>query len=345
MDFSARQIAEALNGTVDGDPDVRISRLSKIEEGTPGTMTFLANPIYTDFLYTTRASIVVVNNDFVPSKPVSATFIRVENAYAAFAKLLEIFNSMKSQKSGISPMAFISKSAKLGENVSVGEFAFIGDHAVIGDDCRIYPQAYVGDSVTLGGKTLLYPGVKIYHDCVVGSRCILHAGVVIGSDGFGFAPQEDGRYKKIIQAGNVIIEDDVEIGSNTTIDRATLGSTLIHSGVKIDNLVMIAHNVEVGENTIIIAQAGIAGSTKIGSNCIIAGQAGIIGHLVIADNVKIGAQSGVEGSILTPGAAMLGSPAIEAGKAKRNYIHWRNLDDIIKRFYQLEKLVKKQKPG
>ena len=343
MEFSARQIAEALNGTVDGDPDVRISRLSKIEEGTPGSMTFLANPLYTDFIYTTRASIVVVNQDFVPSKPVSATFIRVENAYAAFAKLLEIFNSMKSSRSGVSSMAFVSKSAKLGENVFIGEYAYIGDHAVIGNDSRIYPQAYVGESVTIGEKTTLYPGVKIYHDCVIGSRCILHGGVVIGSDGFGFAPQEDGTYKKIIQAGNVIVEDDVEIGSNTTVDRATLGSTVIRHGVKIDNLVMIAHNVKVGENTIIISQAGIAGSTKIGKNCIIAGQAGIVGHLVIADNVKIGAQSGVEGNVPTPGVAILGSPAIEAGKAKRNYIHWRNLEDIVKRIYQMEKRIKKQK--
>ncbi len=343
MDYSAKEIAAVLNGTIDGDPEVRISQLAKIEEGKPGTMTFLANPAYTEYLYSTRASIVVVNHDFVPSKPVPVTFIRVENAYNAFAKLLEIFNQMKEQKSGISPLAFVAKSAKIGEGVMIGEFACIGENAVIGDHSKIYPNSALGDNVKVGEKTTLYAGVTIYRDCVIGNNCILHSGVVIGADGFGFAPQQDGSFKKIIQAGNVVVGDDVEIGANTTIDRATLGSTLIGNGVKIDNLVQIAHNVEIGENTVIVSQTGIAGSTRIGKNCTIAGQVGIVGHLEIADNVTIGAQSGVGQSITEKGAIVLGSPAIDAGKTRRNYIHLKNLDDIVRKLNKLERLIMKGK--
>ena len=340
MEFTAQQIAEALDGTVEGNSEVTISRLAKIEDGLPGSMTFLANPVYTQFIYTTKASVVVVNNDFVPSQPLEPTLVRVENAYAAFARLQEIFNNMGPAKTGISPLAFISKDVRIGEQVFIGEFVYIGEHAVIGDNARIYPQSYIGDNVKIGDGTTLYPGVKVYHDCVVGNECKIHGGVVIGADGFGFVPQADQGYRKVIQSGNVIIEDDVEIGSNTTIDRATLGSTIIRKGVKLDNLIQVAHNVEIGENTVIAAQVGISGSTKIGKNCMIAGQVGIVGHLNIADNVKIGGQSGIEHSITDEGATYLGSPAVEGSKARRNIIHLRNLDEIVKKIHLLEKFLK-----
>jgi UDP-3-O-[3-hydroxymyristoyl] glucosamine N-acyltransferase len=338
MDFSALQIATALNGTVDGNPDTIVSNLSKIEEGKPGTMTFLANPAYTNYIYTTKASIIVVNNDFVPSQPISGTLIRVNDAYSSFARLLEIFNKLKPEKSGISSLSFISKSSQIGENVYIGEYAYIGENVVIGNNTKVYPQTFIGDNTKIGDNSTFLPGVKIYHDTIIGKDCTLHSGVVIGSDGFGFAPQSENVYKKIPQTGNVIIEDNVEIGSNTTIDRATLGSTRICNGVKLDNLVQIAHNVEIGENTVIAAQTGIAGSTKIGKNCMIGGQVGIIGHLNIGDNVKIAAQSGIEHSI-KDGEAYLGSPALEIGKARRLYVHFRNFDLVMKRIYQIEKLL------
>jgi UDP-3-O-[3-hydroxymyristoyl] glucosamine N-acyltransferase len=326
---------------VEGNPEVVVSRLAKIEEGVPGTMSFLANPIYTPHIYTTKASIVIVNEDFVPAQPITATLIRVENAYTSFAKLLEIFQNLQSEKKGSSPYAFISKTAKIGEDVYIGEFVSIGENAVIGDQVQLYPQTFVGDNVTIGNNTKIFAGVKIYHDCVVGNNCTLHAGIVIGADGFGFAPQADNQYKKVIQAGNVVIHDDVEIGANTTIDRATLGSTVIHRGVKIDNLVQLAHNVEIGDNTVIAAQTGISGSTKIGKNCLIAGQVGIIGHLNIGNNVKIGAQSGIEHDI-KDGDVFLGTPALEAGKTRRLYVYWRNFDQLVKKIYQLEKFLKKE---
>jgi UDP-3-O-[3-hydroxymyristoyl] glucosamine N-acyltransferase len=341
MEFTARQIADVLNGKVEGDPEVVVSRLAKIEEGLPGTMTFLANPLYTPHIYTTKASIIIVNEDFVPAQPIAGTLIRVENAYTSFAKLLEIFQNLQSGKKGISPHAFISKSAIIGEDVYIGEFVSVGENAVIGNQVHLYPQTFIGDNVTIGDKTTIFAGVKIYHDCVVGSDCTLHAGIVIGADGFGFAPQADNQYKKVIQAGNVVIHDNVEIGANTTIDRATLGSTVIHRGVKIDNLVQLAHNVEIGENTVIAAQTGISGSTKIGKNCMIAGQVGIVGHLNIGDNVKIGAQSGIEHDI-KDGDVFLGTPALEAGKTRRLYVYWRNFDQLAKKIYQLEKLLKKE---
>ena len=341
MEFTARQIADILNGKVEGNPEVVVSRLAKIEEGLPGTMTFLANPIYTPYIYTTKASVIIVNEDFIPSQPIAGTLIRVENAYISFAKLLEIFQNLQSGKKGISPYAFISKSAKIGEDVYIGEFVSVGDNAVIGSQVQLYPQTFIGDNVTIGDKTTVFSGVKIYHDCIVGSDCILHAGIVIGADGFGFAPQSDNQYKKVIQTGNVVIHNNVEIGANTTIDRATLGSTVIHRGAKIDNLVQLAHNVEIGENTIIAAQTGIAGSTKIGKNCLIAGQVGIIGHLNIGNNVKIGAQSGIEHDI-KDGDVFLGTPALEAGKTRRLYVYWRNFEQLVKKINQLEKLMKKE---
>lgn len=343
MEFSARQIAALLGGTIEGDPDITVNNLSKIEEGTPGTLSFLANPAYTPYIYTTKASIIIVNNDFVPAHPVSGTLIRVENAYNAFARLLEMYQQMMTKKTGISPQAFISPGAVIGENAYIGEFTYIGEQVTIGRNVRIHPQCYIGNSVTIGDDTELYPGVKIYHNCIIGSYCTVHGGVVIGSDGFGFAPQSDNNYQKVPQIGNVILEDHVEVGSNTTIDRATLGSTIIRKGVKLDNLIQVAHNVEIGENTVIAAQTGISGSTKIGRNCMFGGQVGLVGHLHIADNVKIGARSGVEGHIKQEGAIVLGAPAMDITKARRSFIHWRNFDEIVKRIDKLEKLWKQNK--
>jgi len=340
MEFTARQIADVLNGKVEGDPEVVVTRLEKIEEGIPGTMTFLANPLYTPHIYSTKASIIIVNDDFSPIQPITGTLIRVENAYTAFAKLLELFQNLQSEKKGISPLAFISKSATIGEDVYIGEFVSIGENVVIGNHVQLYPQTFIGDKVTIGNNTTLFAGVKIYHDCIIGNECTLHSGIVIGADGFGFAPQTDTQSKKVIQAGNVVINDNVEIGANTTIDRATLGSTVIHRGVKIDNLVQLAHNVEIGENTIIASQTGIAGSTKVGKNCMIAGQVGIVGHLNIGNNVKIGAQSGIEHDI-KDGDAFLGTPALEVGKTRRLYVYWRNFDQLVKKIYLLEKLFPK----
>jgi UDP-3-O-[3-hydroxymyristoyl] glucosamine N-acyltransferase len=341
MEFTATQIAGFLKGTIEGDPDIKVSNLSKIDDGKPGTLTFLANPKYTPFVYTTDASVIVVNSDFAATQPLKATVIRVADAYSAFATLLEMFDQSKSGSTGISAQASIASTARLGENVSVGEFTVIGKNVVIGKNSVIHSQVYIGDNVTIGDHFLVYPGVRIYRDCVIGARCTLHSGVVVGSDGFGFAPVSGNNYQKIPQLGNVILEDNVEIGSNTTIDRATLGSTIIRNGVKLDNLIQVGHNAEIGENTVIAAQSGISGSTKIGKNCMIGGQVGIVGHITIADNVKIGAGSGVEASITREGAMMLGAPAIEINKARRNFIHWRNLDEIVRKVYSLEKLLKK----
>jgi len=340
MEFSAQQIAGFLNGSVEGNLEIKVSNLSKIEEGQPGTMTFLANPKYTQFIYTTGASIVVVSKNFTPSQPVQATLIRVDDPYKSFAKLLEMFQRMQTGKKEVSSQAFIASGVRTGKNFSAGAFSYVAGNSVLGDDVTLYPQVYIGENVTVGNNCILYPGVTIYRDCVIGNNCIFHSGVVIGSDGFGFAPQEGSNYQKIPQIGNVVIEDDVEIGSNTTIDRATLGSTILRKGVKLDNLIQVAHNVEIGENTVIAAQSGISGSTKIGKNCMIAGQVGIIGHITIADNVRIGAQSGITGSITEPGASVLGSPGIDVRKTRRNYIHLSNLDEIVKRINHLEKLLK-----
>jgi UDP-3-O-[3-hydroxymyristoyl] glucosamine N-acyltransferase len=340
MQFTAGQIAGFFNGTIEGDEEITVSGLSKIEEGAPGTITFLSNPKYSPFLYTTGASIVVINHDFIPVKPVKPTLIRVADAYTAFATLLEMFDKSRHDLRGISAQAWVDPTATIGENSYLGEFAWIGRNTVIGKNAEIHPQVYIADHVTIGDNCTIFPGVKIYHDCVVGNDCTFHAGVVIGSDGFGFAPQNDKDFRKIPQIGNVVIEDKVEIGSNTTIDRATLGSTILRRGVKLDNLIQVAHNVEIGENTVIAAQTGISGSTKIGRNCMIAGQVGIVGHLVIEDNVKIGAQSGIEHNI-KEGAFYLGTPAQDGGKARRLYVHWRNFDQLVKKIYSLEKLLQK----
>jgi UDP-3-O-[3-hydroxymyristoyl] glucosamine N-acyltransferase len=340
MEFTAQQIADAIHGRVDGDPNTRISRLSKIEEGEPGSLSFLANPKYTQYIYTTRASIVIVNKDFRAEQALEATLIRVEDAYSAFAGLLELYNGARRVKPGISSLAFISKSAVIGRDVYIGEFVFVGDHVQIGDGARIYPQTHIGENSRIGKETLVYAGVKLYADTVVGDNCTLHSGVVIGSDGFGFAPQESKDYKKVVQIGNVVIEDDVEIGANTTIDRATLGSTIIRRGAKLDNLIQVAHNVEIGENTVIAAQSGISGSTRIGKNCMIAGQVGLTGHLEIGNDVKIGAQSGISTN-LKDGAIVLGSPAFDISRYRKSYVYFRNLPDLVKRIEELEKIIKK----
>jgi UDP-3-O-[3-hydroxymyristoyl] glucosamine N-acyltransferase len=337
MEFSANQIAEILNGKIEGDPNVKISYVSKIEEGKTGTLSFLANPKYTQYIYETDASIVLVNEDFKAERPVKSTLIRVENAYTSFAKLLEVYNKIKLNKTGISEKAHIPSSAKIGQHVYIGEFAVIGEGAVIGDHSKIYPQVFIGENARIGSNTTLYAGVKVYSDNIIGSDCIIHAGVVIGSDGFGFAPQDDKNYMKVTQIGNVVIEDHVEIGSNTTIDRATLGSTIIRRGAKIDNLVQVAHNVEIGENTVIAAQSGVSGSTRIGKNCMFGGQVGVIGHISIADDVKVAAQSGIGKTIENKGEIVQGSPAFEISKYRKSYIHFKNLSDIKKKLDDLEK--------
>ena len=336
MKFTAEQIAAALNGVVEGDLKAEVSTLSKIEEGKPGSLSFLANPVYTHYIYSTKADIVIVNEDFKPEKPIVPTLIRVKDAYSAFTSLLEMYQQTKNNKKGISEKATIAGSATLGENVYIGDFVVIGENTVIGNNTKIYANTSIGDRCKIGNNTILYYGVKIYDECIIGNQCTLHAGVAIGQDGFGFAPQSDGHYKKIPQIGNVIIEDNVEIGANTTIDRATLGSTIIRKGVKLDNLIQIAHNVEIGENTVIAAQTGIAGSTKIGKNCMIGGQVGIVGHLTIANGVKIQAQSGIAKSIKKPDSVWEGSPAFHLPDFLRSYVHFKNFDHIVERIRRLE---------
>jgi len=336
MEFTTQKIAELLKGEVEGNQDVKLNKLSKIEEGEEGSLSFLANPKYKKFIYSTQASAVIVAKTFKPEKPINTTLIKVDDPYTAFAQLLEFYNQIKLNKTGVSKMASIADSAKIGKDSYIGDFVSIGENVIIGDNAKIYPQTCIGDNVKVGENTTLFAGVIIYSECVIGKNCTIHAGVVIGSDGFGFAPQSDNNYKKIAQIGNVIIEDNVEIGSNTTIDRATLGSTIIRKGVKLDNLIQIAHNVEIGENTVIASQTGVSGSTKIGKNCMIGGQVGIIGHLIIADEVKIAAQSGLSKNILKKGSIVQGSPAFEVKKYMHSYIHFRNLGNIVERIEKLE---------
>jgi UDP-3-O-[3-hydroxymyristoyl] glucosamine N-acyltransferase len=337
MQFSAQQIAGILNGTIEGNPDVSVSTLSKIEEGKPGSISFLANPAYTQYIYNTQATLVIVNSDFVATAPISATLIRVQSAAAAFAKLLEMYNQVKLNKTGISKQAYIAESATVGDNIYAGEFAVVSDNARIGNNVKIYPQVYIGDNVIIGDNTTLFAGVKIYSDCVVGSNCIIHSGTVIGSDGFRFEPQNAEGQRKVPQIGNVVIEDDVEIGANCAIDRATLGSTILRKGVKFDNLIHIAHNVEIGENSYLAACNVVAGSTKIGKNCMFSGQVGIVGHLQIADNTIITAQSGISKSITKAGEVYMGSPAFDANRYRKAYIHFRNLENLAQRISVLER--------
>lgn len=335
VSFTAQQIATVLNGTIEGDPSVMVSNFSKIEEGKPGTLTFLANPKYTHYIYDTKASIVLVNNDFVAEHPIQATLIRCFNAYAALAILLDFVEKSKPQKKGIEAMSYIAETAKVGEDVYIGAFSYIGNNATVGKDSKIYPQSYVGDNVTIGENTIIYPGVKIYADCQIGNNCIIHSGAVIGADGFGFAP-ENGVYKKIPQMGIVILEDDVEIGANTTIDRAVMDATIIHKGVKLDNLIQIAHNVEVGENTVMAAQVGVSGSTKIGKQCMFGGQVGLGGHITVGDGANIGAQAGIISNV-KPGAQIIGAPAIPVKDFFRSSVIFPKLPDMYKQIAQLQK--------
>ncbi|MHB1921477.1 MAG: UDP-3-O-(3-hydroxymyristoyl)glucosamine N-acyltransferase [Chitinophagaceae bacterium] len=343
MQFNAFQIATWLNGKLEGSPDVKVSSLGKIEEAGAGMVSFIANPKYEEFLYTTQASIIIVNENLAVEKPINPTLIRVKDAYSSFAFLLEKYNQLLStppEKQGIQQPTYIAPTAVIGENVYVGAFSYIGDQVHIGNNVQIHPGTYLGDQVEIRDDVIIYPGVKIYHNCVIGNRVIIHAGVIIGSDGFGFAPQKDGTYKKVPQIGNVILEDDVEVGANTTIDRATLGSTIIHKGVKLDNLIQIAHNVEIGENTVIAAQSGVSGSTKLGKNCMVGGQVGIVGHIQIADGTKISAQSGVSKSIKTENTTVTGSPAADYINTLKSQAVFRNLPELDKRITELENLIR-----
>ncbi len=328
MELTAKAIADFLKGEIEGNPDVKVSNVAKIEEGKPGTLAFLSNPKYEKYLYTTSASVVLINKDFILERPVNATLIRVNNAYESFAKLLELASSMQKGKIGIHPQAIVEPTAKIGKSVYIGAFSYIGEGAIIGDNVKIYPQCYVGDRSSIGNNCTVYAGVKLYDSCIIGNNCIIHAGTVIGSDGFGFAPQADGSYQKIQQIGNVVIEDNVEIGANATIDRATMGSTVIKKGVKLDNLIQIAHNVEIGENTVMAAQSGIAGSTKVGNGCLFGGQVGVAGHITIADGVKLSAKAGVTNNLKTPGEVLIGAPAINAKMFSKSFIYFKNLPEI-----------------
>lgn len=338
MEFTVAQIAGILHGEIVGDDSVVVRGLSKIEEGKPNTLSFLANPKYEEYIYTTAASVAIVNKNFVPSAalPDTLTLIHVEDAYACFAKLLEAYNQFRVKQPKIEQPSFIAESAKVGDGLYLGAFAYISDDAKIGNDVKIYPNTYIGDNVVVGDGCVIYAGVKIYADCVIGSHCVIHAGAVIGADGFGFAPNEENGYNKVPQIGNVILEDFVEIGANTCIDRATLGSTILRRGVKLDNLVQIAHNVEIGEHTAMAAQVGVAGSTKIGSRVQFGGQVGISGHIKIADDVKVAAQSGVPNDIRKAGEIVLGSPAIPIDDFKKSYFGFRKLPQILKRLQNLE---------
>lgn len=342
MKFKASTIAEFLQGSIEGNPEAEVHTVSKIEDGKPGSLAFLANPKYEKYIYDSKASIILVNKDFSPEKPVSATLIRVNNAYEAFASLLDLYQQAKPQKTGIRQNVSIHETASLGENVYVGEFTVIEQGVKTGNNVKIYPQVYIGDGVEIGDNTILYSGVKIYEGCKIGKNCVIHSGTIIGADGFGFAPDADNNYRKIPQIGIVIIEDNVEIGANSCVDRATMGATVIRKGVKLDNLIQIAHNVEVGENTVMAAQTGIAGSTKIGKNNMFAAQVGIIGHLTIGDNVKIGGQSGVINDV-KDGEILQGSSAIAHRDYWKSYILFRKLPEMRRELSQLEKEVREIK--
>ncbi len=340
MEFSAEQIASLLGGITEGDTSVKVNTVSKIEEGVKGSLSFLSNPAYTNYIYSTDASIVLVNKSLKLEKAVkqSCTLIRVENAYESFAKLLQIYVEVKGNKTGIEQPNFISSSAKIGKDCYIGAFAYIGENAIIGEKVKIYPHTFIGDHAEVGDNSTLFSGVKLYNECKIGKNCTIHANTVIGSDGFGFAPNTSGEtFVKVPQIGNVIIEDNVEIGSNSSIDRATMGSTILHQGVKLDNLVQIAHNVVIGQNTVIAGLSGVAGSTKVGKNCMIGAQVGIAGHLKIADGVKIAGQSGIGASIEKEGEIVQGSPAFSIGEYKRSYVLFRGLPKLNDRINELSK--------
>lgn len=339
MKISAEQIAGLLEGEVVGDPTIEVSQLAKIEEGFEGALSFLANPKYIHHIYTTQASVVIVNNTFEPEHELSTTLIKVEDAYKSFSKLLEYYNQVKLMKSGIEQPSVISEGVVYGEELYLGSFSYIGKNTKIGNNVKIYPNSFIGDNVVIGDGTILFAGARIYSETVIGKNCTIHSGTIIGSDGFGFAPTADGSFTKVPQIGNVVIEDDVEIGAGTTIDRATLGSTRIRKGVKLDNQIQIAHNVEIGENTVIASQTGVAGSTKIGKNCMIGGQVGIVGHITIGDFVKIQAQSGVSKNI-DSNEAVQGSPSLPHADFLKSYIHFKNFPKIMQDIETIKKQLK-----
>jgi UDP-3-O-[3-hydroxymyristoyl] glucosamine N-acyltransferase len=336
MKFTAEQIAGILNGEVVGNPNAEVSKLAKIEEGIPGSLTFLSNPKYQNYIYTTQATITIVNKNFEPENPITTTLIKVDDPYQAFSKLLEYYNQVKLMKSGIEQPSVISEGVTYGDDLYLGSFCYVGKNVKIGNNVKIYPNTFIGDNVVIGDNCVFFAGVRVYSETEIGNNCVIHSGVIVASDGFGFAPHEDGTYSKIPQIGNVILEDDVEIGACTTIDRATMGSTIIRKGVKLDNQIQIAHNVEIGENTVIAAQTGIAGSTKIGKNCMIGGQVGVAGHITIGDNVRIQAQSGI-GKSLKDGEVVQGSPAFTYGDFSKSYVHFRNLPKIVSDLDALKK--------
>ena len=343
MKFTAEQIAGILEGEVVGDPNASVSRLSKIEEGTEGSLTFLSNPKYLNYIYSTQASITIVNDTFEPESPITTTLIKVKDAYASFTKLLEFYNEVKRNKSGIEQPSVISENVKYGDNLYLGSFSYIGQNVVIGTNVKIYPNSFIGDNVVIGNNVTIFAGVNIYSETIIGNDCVIHSGVVIGSDGFGFAPQPDGTFNKIPQIGNVVLEDGVDVGANTTIDRATLGSTIIKRGVKLDNQIQIAHNVEIGANTVIAAQTGIAGSSKVGKNGMIGGQVGISGHLTLGDNVRIQAQSGVTRNIKDE-EVLQGSPAFGYNDFNKSYVYFKKLPQLVAEIEELKKIIN-QKNG
>lgn len=338
MVFTAGQIAGILEGEVQGNPEIAVHKLAKIEEGETGSLTFLANPKYTSYIYKTKASITIVNKDFVPEQSLSTTLIKVKDAYKSFSKLLEYYNQVKNNKIGIEEPVYKAESATYGKGLYLGAFSYLGNNVVIGDNVKIYPNVYIGDNVQIGNDVVVFAGAKIYSESIIGNNCTVHSGVVIGADGFGFTPNNEGEFTKVPQTGNVILEDNVDVGAGTTIDRATLGSTILRKGVKLDNHIQIAHNVEIGEHTVIAAQAGIAGSTKIGKHCMIGGQVGIVGHIVIGDYVKIQAQSGI-GRNVKDKEVLQGSPALNYGDYNKSYVHFKNLPKIISRIDDLEKSI------
>lgn len=338
MKFTAEQIAGILDGVVVGNPSAEVFKLAKIEEGVKGSLTFLSNAKYNNYIYSTEATITIVNKSFEPEQEITTTMIKVDDAYQSFSKLLEYYNQVKLMKSGIEQPSVISENVVYGENLYLGSFCYIGKNVKIGKDVKIYPNTFIGDNVVIGDNCVFFAGVRVYSETEIGNNCTVHSGSIIGSDGFGFAPHEDGTYSKIPQIGNVILEDNVEVGACTTIDRATLGSTIIRKGVKLDNQIQIAHNVEIGENTVIAAQTGIAGSTKIGKNCMIGGQVGFAGHLVIGDNVKIQAQSGI-GKNLNEGETVQGSPAFNYSDFSKSFVHFRNFPKIISEIEDIKKKI------
>lgn len=342
MQLSANQIAQLLNGTVEGDPNVLVNQLAKIEDAQSGSLSFLANPKYEQFLYSTKASIIIINHDLVLAQPINeeSTLVRVKDAYSAFSVLLEKYNTIKLDKSGIEEPSFIHPTASVGKNVYIGAFAYIGPNVVVGDNSKIYPHVYLGDNVKIGNNCTIFSGVKIYFDCILANNVIIHSSTVIGSDGFGFAPQKDGSYSKVAQIGNVVIEDDVEIGANTCIDRATMGSTFIRKGVKLDNLIQLAHNVDIGKNTVIASQTGISGSAKIGENCIIGGQVGIVGHISIAKGAQIQAKAGIGKTIEKEGSKLAGAPATSFNANMRAQVVFQRLPEVERRIQELERKLK-----